>query len=285
MKSFYIIAALSLVTMSCDPSSVKKEDSEKKDVSEKKIELNDADLKEIDEQKEVVDSKTLPSGILIKWLEHGKGTSVKSGDYLKIDYRVSLKDGRIVDGNHKNKLESVPFIVDAGMQTKGWDIALKELNVGDFAEIIIPADLARGEKGIPGMIPPNSDNILRVRIIESREPDRISGTTKVWTFQENQNNSKVFNEKNKVSFHCMATTKSSNAPFINTYAGDQPFELRLNDAGIVPGLKAGLVGAKRADRCFILVQSKDAYGKKGYLDLVKPNEQVLYNIFVVDVVD
>ena len=57
----------------------------------------------------------------------------------------------------------MPFMVGFNMQTKGWDIALRQLKVGDFAEIIIPSELARGSKGIEGLIPPNADNILKIR--------------------------------------------------------------------------------------------------------------------------
>jgi hypothetical protein len=31
------------------------------------------------------------------------------------------------------------------------------------------------------------------------------------------------------------------------------------------------------------VPAADAYGDKGYIDIVKPNEDLFYNIFVMDV--
>jgi FKBP-type peptidyl-prolyl cis-trans isomerase len=53
----------------------------------------------------------------------------------------------------------------------------------------------------------------------------------------------------------------------------------------VPGLKKALINCKKFDRLFIVVPPEEAYGSKGYLDLVKPNETVFYNVLVVDVVN
>ena len=95
---------------------------------------------------------------------------------------------------------------------------------------------------------------------------------------------KSFSESNEIEFHCMASTPS-NAYYINTFWDNQPFKLKLEDAGLVPGLKKALVGAKRSDRMYVLVPSAQAYGSKGYQDLVGPNEDILYNILVMGIND
>jgi FKBP-type peptidyl-prolyl cis-trans isomerase len=81
----------------------------------------------------------------------------------------------------------------------------------------------------------------------------------------------------------MASTPS-NALYVNTYSTNQPLNYKLSDYGLVPGLRKALINAKKADRLYIVVPSSEAYGTKGYLNLVKPNENVFYNILVMDVV-
>ncbi len=44
-----------------------------------------------------------------------------------------------------------------------------------------------------------------------------------------------------------------------------------------------MLGVKRSDKFWVLVPSEEAYGNLGLLDLVKPNEKLFYDIFVVDV--
>lgn len=267
-----------LLFFSCETSGVKKN----KVKTEPKKEKSETYKSELDEEKAVADEKKMDNGIIIRWFEHGSGPQVKDGNLIEIDYKVLLKDRTVVDGNHLLKMESMPFMVGFNMQTKGWDIALRELKVGDFAEIIIPSDLARGRKGIEGLIPPNADNILKIKILSNKKPTREVDGNKVWVFEENKNNKLVFNEGREIVFHCMTSTPTS--PFyVNTYRLNEPFKLRLEDSGVVPGLKKALINAKKSDRMFVLVPSSEAYGTKGYLNIVKPNEDLFYNILVMDV--
>jgi len=170
------------------------------------------------------------------------------------------------------------------MQTEGWDFALEQMKVGDFARIKIPAKLARGEKGIKGLVPPNADNYLAIRILSKKAPTRNADGNKVWIFEESQKSKLKFNENTKVVFHAMASSPSS-PMYFNSYRSNVPFELKLEDNGVVPGLKKALINAKKGDRMFVLVKSEDAYGSKGYIDIVKPNEDLFFNILVMDILD
>lgn len=247
--------------------------------------VNVAEAEEVgilDQEREVEDYRKFDNGIVIKWFEHGEGELVKLGDCVEIDYKVQLEDGQVVDGNHLLKKESMPFIVGFGMQTAGWDLALKELRVGDFVEIFIPSKLARGEKGIKDLIPPNADNILRIRVLARNKPSRQVDGNKVWIFEDNASNSDRFGVSNEIEFHCMVSTPT-NPRYVNTFAENAPFTLRLEDNGLVPGLKKALINAKKSDRMYILVPSEEAYGEKGFQDVVKPGEDILYNVLVMDV--
>lgn len=264
---------------SCDTEGVKKKEVK----SEPKPEVKSKNYNsELDEEKSVQSEKKMDNGIIIRWFEHGSGAKVNDGDLLEIDYKVLLKDRSVVDGNHLLNKESMPFMVGFNMQTKGWDIALRELKVGDFAEIIIPSDLARGSKGIEGLIPPNADNILKIKVLNKKQPTRQVDGNKVWVFEENKKNKLLFDEGKEIEFHCMVSTPT-NPFYVNTYRQNEPFKLKLEDSGLVPGLKKALINAKKSDRMFVLVPSSEAYGAKGYLDIVKPNEDLFYNILVMDV--
>lgn len=273
------IICLAFLVSACDTSGVKKEKVEKKAADEKDPKVERSDL---DKEHAVADEKKMDNGIVIRWFEHGSGEKIKDGELIEIDYKVLLKDRTVVDGNHLLKMESMPFMVGFNMQTKGWDIALRELKVGDFAEIIIPSDLARGRKGIEGLIPPNADNILKIKILKRKTPTRVVDGNKVWVFEENVNNKLKFDEGREIEFHCMTSTPNK-AFYVNTYRMNEPFKLRLEDSGVVPGLKKALINAKKSDRMFVLVPASEAYGAKGYLDIVQPNEDLFYNILVMDV--
>ncbi|HIP32303.1 MAG TPA: hypothetical protein EYG86_06045 [Crocinitomicaceae bacterium] len=276
-----ILLAIMAFFISCDTTVVKSNSEDKTEKESQKIDSVQVNI--LDHPVIAIDKEELDNGIIIKWIKHGKGEVIAKGDMIKIDYKVFLKDNKVVDGNHLLNKSSIPFMVGFQMQTKGWDIALQKLKVGDYAEIYIPSDLARGEKGIKGLIPPNSDNILKIRIIEKTKPTREVDGNKVWVFEENSKNELAFNENEEILFHTMVSTPT-NSLYVNTYRSGEPFKLRLNDSGTVPGLKKALINAKKSDRMFVLVPSAEAYGGKGYLDVVRPNEDLFYNLLVMDVI-
>lgn len=279
IKTSAIFAFAGLLLTNCDTSVV---DSETVKSSDNEI-IETPEVNVLNQVQTVSDTLNLDNGIKIKWFEHGDGEQLAYADLAAIDYKVLLDDGTIVDGNELLKKESIPFMIGFGMQTKGWDIALKELHVGDFAEIHIPSDLARGEKGIPGLIPPNANNTLKIRVLNKIKPTRTIDGSKVWVFEENKSNTELFGEGKEIEFDCTTSTPSKR-DYINSFRQSKPFKLNLEDYGTIPGLKKALINAKRADRMIVFVPSSEAYGTKGYLDLVKPNEDLMYNILVSNVI-
>ena len=267
---------MTFLLVACDTSGVKTTSNSivKKTVKTKNI---------LDEEHKVVATKKLPNGISIQWYEQGQGSTLIEGDLISIDYKVKIKDGTEVDGNHLLNKESLPFLLGFGLQTPGWEIALKEMKVGDFARVLIPSKLARGSKGVEGLIPPNADNLLYIRVLKKEKPDRIIDGTKVWILEENKDNKMKFSDKTSIVFHGMASTPS-NAMYVNTFRTNKPFTYRLADHGLVPGLRKALINAKKSDRLYVLVPPSEAYGNEGYLDFVKPNESIFYNVLVMDVV-
>lgn len=227
------------------------------------------------------DSIKYDNGVKIHWLNHGTGDSIALGDLIEIEYKVFLDNGQLIEGSHQFK-GTFPFMVGFGMQTKGWDFALQKMKVGDEAEIYIPSELARGEKGIEGLIPPNAPNIVYVKIVEKRKADKELDGTKLFYISQSRKNKVLFNENNSIVFHTMISTPT-NPLYFNSFRTNAPFTMRMKDAGIVPGLKKALNNAKKADRVYIVVPPSEGYGNKGYLDLVKPNEPLFYNIYVMDV--
>jgi len=277
-KIVFFCAAIGL--LGCNVEGVKKEINENKNIV--------SDLKQTNSSNKTLaptkikNELKLKDGLKIKWFKHGEGEKLKEEEVIQINYQVFLEDGTLVDGNELLNRSSLPFLVGYGMQTKCWDLALLHLKVGDFAEIFLPSKLARGKYGVKGLIPPNANNIIRVKILSKIKPTRKIDGVKIWLLEENKDELTKATESNTIDFHYMVGTKS-NPKYDLSYRRGVPFRMRFSDHGLVSGLKKAMLGVKRSDKVWVLVPPKEAYGNQGLLDLVKSNEKLFYDIFVVEV--
>lgn len=274
-------AALTALLAACSTEGVKTD----KKPAETPRETADSRLaaeKLLEPKKAIVAKKEFPNGIRIQWFEQGKGATLEDGKVYEINYKVKLMNGEVIDGNHLLAREMLPFLVGYGMQGTGWDLALKEMRSGDFAEVYLPANLCRGKKGIKGVVPPNSPNIVFLRIGKEIRPTRTVDGTKVWLLEEQPDNKHFVTEKSAIALHYFVGSKS-NPRYDNSYKRNEPFRFHMDDHGLVPGLRKALMKAKLYDKLWIVVPADQAYGSKGYLDLVAPNESMFYDVFVNEV--
>ena len=105
---------------------------------------------------------TLPNGLQYKVLAEGSGDSPKAEDVVEVNYRGSLTDGTEFDSNAKT---GKPFTTPANRVIKGWTEALTRMKPGAKWQLVIPADLAYGERGSPPKINPNSVLLFDVELL------------------------------------------------------------------------------------------------------------------------
>jgi FKBP-type peptidyl-prolyl cis-trans isomerase len=282
MKKNYLYLSLLLFLVACESSGVKT--TEKTAVIKQGTVDNRSQAERLlDPAKTIVDKKEFPSGLKIQWFKKGTGPAIQLGEVVEINFKLQLPSGDVVDGNHLLKRETIPFLVGYNMQTSGWDIAFNELHVGDFVELFLPPNLARGDKGIPNLIPPNSPNVVFLRVGKKVKPTKLTNGVKVWLLEENpQMKAYKIDENAQVAIHYFVGTKT-NPRYDNSYQRNVPFQFGMKDVSLIPGLKKGLLGTKLFDKLWVLVPPSQAYGKKGMVDLVKPNEALFYDLIIMDV--
>ncbi|KAI1045918.1 hypothetical protein LB505_007943 [Fusarium chuoi] len=102
-------------------------------------------------------------GVTIDDRTIGNGRTVKSGDTVGVRYIGKLQNGKQFDANKKGKPFS--FKAGKGQVIKGWDIGVIGMAIGGERRLTIPAHLAYGSRGLPG-IPANSTLIFDVKLLE-----------------------------------------------------------------------------------------------------------------------
>ncbi|TGZ78632.1 hypothetical protein EX30DRAFT_343008 [Ascodesmis nigricans] len=132
--------------------------------AEKKAEKKAADQKKAAEKPEQKPSNIRTvQGIKIEDKKEGTGAVAKNGSRLGMRYIGKLKNGKQFDANTKGKPFS--FRLGKGEVIKGWDLGLVGMKVGGERRLEIPANMAYGNKSLPG-IPGNSTLIFDVKLVE-----------------------------------------------------------------------------------------------------------------------
>lgn len=108
--------------------------------------------------------KVMPSGLQFEIIESGEGRSPLATSNVVTHYHGTFVNGDVFDSS-----------VDRGAPTEfpvnrviaGWTEALQMMKEGDKWRLVLPPEIAYGEKGAAGgLIPPNTVLVFEVELIE-----------------------------------------------------------------------------------------------------------------------
>ena len=104
-------------------------------------------------------------------LKVGSGAAIAAGQRAVVQYTGWLYDTAAADKKGKqfdsssNAGEPFKFVVGAGQVIKGWDRGVAGMQVGGSRRLTIPPDLAYGDLGAGGVIPPGATLIFDVELV------------------------------------------------------------------------------------------------------------------------
>ena len=117
------------------------------------------------------DSKTEPkmvttkSGLKYVDEKEGTGKEAKAGDTVEVHYTGWLKDGTKFDSS-KDRGTPFSFKLGQGRVIKGWDEGVAGMKEGGKRKLIIPYELAYGERGHPPVIPAKAELTFDVELLK-----------------------------------------------------------------------------------------------------------------------
>jgi len=116
--------------------------------------------------------KTTQSGLQYKIVKEAPfgAKSPKSSDAVLVHYEGRLIDGKVFDSSYKR---GEPISFPLNRVIPGWTEGVGMMRVGETRELAIPAELAYGQRGVPGTIPPGSTLLFTVELLEILPPEAM----------------------------------------------------------------------------------------------------------------
>ncbi len=107
----------------------------------------------------------IPAGVVKEDLVVGTGASAAAGQDIVVHYIGWLESGQQFDSSRARR-DPLDFALGAGDVIKGWDQGVPGMKVGGMRKLTIPPELAYGDKGCGGVIPPNATLVFDVELLE-----------------------------------------------------------------------------------------------------------------------
>jgi peptidylprolyl isomerase len=116
-------------------------------------------------QQKIATGEEMIDELKIEDLLVGEGKAAERGALITAHYSGWLEDGTEFDSSHKRG-EAFQCILSNNRVIQGWILGLKGMQVGGKRKLWVPAHLAYGERQIGSMIPPNSNLIFEIELLE-----------------------------------------------------------------------------------------------------------------------
>ena len=112
-------------------------------------------------------------------IREGKGSVLKPGSVVRCHYEGRLRDkeGEAVVFDSSRGKSPFVFVLGEGQVIQGWDIGLLSMREGGLRRLLIPSDLAYGNRGIRDpvdktryIVPPNAELEFEIELLFTDSP-------------------------------------------------------------------------------------------------------------------
>jgi len=130
--------------------------------------IDDATILKYFKEHNITGYQKTASGLYYVVHQEGNGASPQKGQKATVNYTGQMLNGDVFDSNTDPKFHHVQpfdFPLGQGRVIKGWDEGVSLMKKGEKATFYIPSELAYGQQGAGGRIPPNAVLIFDIELV------------------------------------------------------------------------------------------------------------------------
>ncbi len=248
--------------------------------------------------------KTTGSGLKYRVIEPGQDPKPTANAKVMVHYRGWLPDkadptkGEEFDSSYKRGQPAGFPLKDV---IPGWTEGLQLIGKGGKLELEIPPDLAYGERGSPGAIPPNATLRFEVELLDIKEPpkpmepgpvdpdapkefSKTDSGLQYRILRKGNGKSPVASDKVTVHYRGWLPNKidpSKGEEFDSSYQRGETTSFPLG--GVIPGWTEGLQLVKEGGMIELEIPSELAYGEQGSPGAIPPNATLRFLVELISI--
>ena len=232
----------------------------------------------------------LAGGLEYTTLREGSGEAVRPGQLVQVHYTGWLTDSTRFDSS-RDRGEPLEFALGAGQVIKGWDQGIAGMKVGELRRMVIPAELAYGDKAV-GPIPASSTLVFEVELMGAQkglEPDSFPAQPLAWKtlspgleiFDEKQGSGINARAGQLVKLHYTGWL-AKGRKFDSSKDMGKPIEAVLGTGKFIKGWESGLIGLQAGGVRWLRIAPTLAYGSSTTAR-IPPNSTLVFRVEGVSV--
>lgn len=233
---------------------------------------------------------TTESGLQYVELEEGSGEQPQPGQVVEVHYRGSVEgDSTVFDDSYER---GVPLYFPVGSDRiiPGWDEGIQMMRVGGKARLIMPPDLAFGDQGYAGVIPPNATLIFEVELLGVQEGAPEAPTDVPASDLQDMGEGIAYadlvdGEGEPLSMGDQATVHytgwlQEGGKFDSSLDNGRPFTFVVG-GNVIEGWSKGVVGMKVGGKRHLVIPPDLGYGEEG-AGPIPPNSTLIFEVELLD---
>lgn len=239
-----------------------------------------------------VEYETTDSGLQIAVLSEGDGEdAVETGDTATIDFTIWVADsGRYFTGS---STAGAPFTFQVGSPSvfEGWNEGMLGMTIGEKRQLLVPAALGLGEEGFGDVVPPNSDLIIQLNLVDLVKPRQATEVDDAdFTVTDSglkyidlvEGDGPTPEPGQTVVVHYTGWLEDG-TQFDSSVERGVPFEFPLGTGSVIPGWDEGVATMQVGGVRQLVIPSDLAYGDAGAGGTIPPGATLVFEVELLEI--